>query len=71
MDTYMDTKKASLKPWLYQYGGIISPLPRLSAGASGMGVNVTSPEPDAVVRKVPILIRINGKIYPSMILENV
>ena len=36
-----------------------------------MGVNVTSPEPDAVVRKVPILIRINGKIYPSMILENV
>ena len=36
-----------------------------------MGVNVTSPEPDAVVRKMPVLIRINGKIYPSMILENV
>jgi len=64
-------EKGNVKPWLYQYGGIISPLPRLSAGASGMGVNVTSPEPDAVVRKVPILIRINGKIYPSMILENV
>ena len=36
-----------------------------------MGVNVTSPEPDAVVRKMPVLIRIGNKIYPSMILENV
>ena len=42
-----------------------------SVGVAGMGVNVTSPEPDAVVRKMPVLIRINGKIYPSMLLENV
>ncbi len=64
-------EKGNVKPWLYQYGGIVSPHPKVSAGASGMGVNVTSPEPDAVVRKMPVLIRINGKIYPSMILENV
>jgi len=56
---------------LYEYAGIVSPHPKVSAGVSGMGVNVTSPEPDAVVRKMPVLIRINGKIYPSMILENV
>ena len=64
-------EKGNVKPWLYEYGGIVSPYPKVSAGASGMGVNVTSPEPDAVVRKMPVLIRINGKIYPSMILENV
>ena len=64
-------EKGNVKPWLYEYAGIVSPHPKVSAGVSGMGVNVTSPEPDAVVRKMPVLIRINGKIYPSMILENV
>ena len=64
-------EKGNVKPWLYEYGGIVSPHPKVSAGATGMGVNVTSPEPDAVVRKMPMLIRINGKIYPSMVLENV
>ncbi len=64
-------EKGNVKPWLYEYGGIVSPHPKVSAGATGMGVNVTSPEPDSVVRKMPVLIRINGKIYPSMILENV
>ena len=64
-------EKGNVKPWLYEYLGIVSPTRKISAGVSGMGVNVTSPEPDAVVRKMPVLIRINGKIYPSMILENV
>ena len=64
-------EKGNVKPWLYEYGGIVSPHSKVSAGSSGMGVNVTSPEPDAVVRKMPVLIRINGKIYPSMLLENV
>jgi adenylate cyclase len=64
-------EKGNVKPWLYEYEGIVSPTQKISAGVSGMGVNVTSPEPDAVVRKMPVLIRINGKIYPSMLLENV
>ena len=64
-------EKGNVKPWLYEFGGIVAPHPKVSAGATGMGVNVTSPEPDAVVRKMPVLIRIKGKLYPSMILENV
>ena len=64
-------EKGNVKPWLYEYAGIVSPHAKVSAGATGIGVNVTSPEPDAVVRKMPVLIRINGKIYPSMILENI
>ena len=64
-------EKGNVKPWLYEYQGIVSPTQKISVGVAGMGVNVTSPEPDAVVRKMPVLIRINGKIYPSMLLENV
>ena len=64
-------EKGIVQPWLYEFEGIVSPTARVSAGATGMGVNVTSPEPDAVVRKMPVLIHVNGKIYPSMILENV
>ena len=64
-------EKGDVKPWLYAYQGIVAPTQKISAGVSGMGVNVTSPEPDAVVRKMPVLIRIGNKIYPSMLLENV
>ena len=64
-------EKGNAKQWLYSYQGIVSPTQRISAGVSGMGVNVTSPEPDAVVRKMPVLITIGNKIYPSMLLENV
>jgi adenylate cyclase len=64
-------EKGDVKPWLYEYAGIVSPTQKISAGVTGMGVNVTSPEPDAVVRKMPVLIRIANKIYPSMLLENV
>ena len=64
-------EKGNVKPWLYEYQGIVAPTQKISVGVAGMGVNVTSPEPDAVVRKMPVLIRINGKLYPSMLLENV
>ena len=64
-------EKGNVKPWLYNYQGIVAPTQKISAGVAGIGVNVTSPEPDAVVRKIPVLIRISGKIYPSMLLENV
>ncbi len=65
-------EKGVVKPWLWNYPGIVSPIGRVSAGAVGVGVNVTAPEPDGVVRKVPMLIVVNDKkIYPSMILENV
>ena len=64
-------EKGNVKPWLYEYQGIVPPTQKVGAGSTGMGVNVTSPEPDAVVRKMPMLIRVHNKIYPSMILENV
>ena len=64
-------QKGEVLPWLYEYNGIVPPLTQLTVGAKGLGVNVTSPEPDAVVRKMPVLIRVGEKIYPSMLLENI
>ncbi len=64
-------QKGVVLPWLYEYNGIVPPLTQLTVGALGIGVNVTSPEPDAVVRKMPVLIRVGEKIYPSMLLENI
>ena len=64
-------EKGNVLPWLWNYPGVVAPLPKLASGTAGIGVNVTSPEPDAVVRKMPVLIAVGNKIYPSMILENV
>ena len=64
-------QKGEVLPWLYEYNGIVPPLTQLTVGAKGLGVNVTSPEPDALVRKMPVLIRVGEKIYPSMLLENI
>ena len=64
-------KKGNVVPWLWNYAGIVPPLSVLTVGVAGTGVNVTAPEPDSIVRKMPILIAIGEKIYPSMLIENV
>ena len=64
-------KKGNVEPWLWNYAGIVPPLTKLTVGVAGSGVNVTAPEPDSVVRKMPILITVGNKIYPSMLIENV
>jgi adenylate cyclase len=64
-------KKGNVESWLWNYAGIVPPLAMLESGVAGSGVNVTAPEPDSVVRKMPILITVGNKIYPSMLIENV
>ena len=64
-------KKGNVEPWLWNYAGIVPPLTKLTVGVAGSGVNVTAPEPDSVVRKMPVLITVGNKIYPSMLIENV
>jgi len=64
-------QKGDALPWLYSYPGLVVPNNKVAAGANAIGVMVTAPEPDAVVRKMPMLIRVGDKVYPNMILENV
>ena len=64
-------QKGDALPWLYNVRRHSTSTQKVAAGSTAIGVNVTSPEPDAVVRKMPMLIRVGDKVYPNMILENV
>ena len=55
--------------WLYRYSGAIGPLPEFAEAAFGVGMLIVSPEADGVVRRVPLVVDINGEIYPSMSME--
>jgi len=53
-------------PVAYSYGGNI---PVLQDAASGAGFATVDLDPDGVLRRVPMLYRYNGQIYPSLALE--
>jgi len=55
--------------WLFNWRGAISPLPSFAASADGVGLLATIPEPDGVVRRLPMLARIGSDLYPSIVLE--
>ena len=55
--------------WLYRYPGILRQLPLLSVVAEGKGLINSSTEIDGVVRRVPLVVGSQGKIYPSFALE--
>ena len=54
-------------PWLYQYPGII----RSHINAEGVGLINSSPEADGVVRRLPLVVGSNDKLFPSFSLEMV
>lgn len=47
----------------------VANLPLLSKNAAGSGFNNWIPEHDQIIRKLPLLININGTVYPSIALE--
>jgi adenylate cyclase len=51
--------------WLYRYPGIL----RQEHLSAGVGLINTSPEIDGVVRRIPLAVGSQGKIYPSFALE--
>ena len=51
--------------WLYNYPGIL----RSELQAYGVGLISTSPELDGVVRRLPLVVASEDKIYPSFSLE--
>jgi adenylate cyclase len=51
------------------YPGIIANIPSVEAAAAGVGVTNTLPEIDGVVRRMPMVVAVNGKLYPSLAME--
>ena len=57
--------------FLYEWPGMVGPLPELAQCASGVGVINTAPEIDGVTRRVPLLMKIGEEVYPNMAIETI
>jgi adenylate cyclase len=51
------------------YPGLIANVSLLEQNAAGVGIVSTLPEVDGVNRRVPLVITVDGKIYPSLAME--
>ena len=56
-------------PWLYQYPGILPTAPTLEAKAQGLGLVTATPEIDGVTRRIPLVVNVESKLYPTFALE--
>src|SRR6056300_1230669 len=56
-------------PYLYEWDGMLGPIPLLGDNAPGVGVVNTTPEIDGVVRRVPLIMRIGEETYPAIAVE--
>ena len=54
---------------LFTYPGMLGPLTSLAEVVDGVGVISTAPEVDGVVRRVPLLINVQGDLYPNIAIE--
>jgi len=51
------------------YPGIIANIPAVESAAVGVGITNTLPEIDGVVRRMPMVVAHNGRLYPSLAME--
>ncbi|CAB4129219.1 CHD domain containing protein [uncultured Caudovirales phage] len=51
------------------YPGIIANIPGVESAAAGVGITNTLPEVDGVVRRMPLVVAYDGKLYPSLAME--
>ena len=57
--------------FLFEWPGMLGPLPELAQCTQGVGVINTAPEIDGVVRRVPLLMKIGEEVYPNMAIETI
>ena len=51
------------------YPGLIANIPGVETAAAGVGITNTFPEVDGVVRRMPLVIAYDGRLYPSLAME--
>lgn len=54
---------------IVQYPGLIANVPLLENSAAGVGITGTLPEVDGVNRRMPLIVTVDGKLYPALSLE--
>ncbi len=55
--------------YMFEWPGMLGPIPLLGEKASGVGVVNTVPEVDGVVRRIPLIMKIGDDTYPAMAIE--
>ena len=60
---------APWQPWVYNYEGAVGPIESLAKSAIGVGMMLIAPEGDGVVRRMPLVVQIDGQLYPSLSME--
>jgi adenylate cyclase len=56
-------------PFLDSYPGIVRNVPELENAAGGLGMVTIRPDIDGVVRKLPLIVKADGRVLPSLALE--
>jgi adenylate cyclase len=54
---------------IINYPGLIANIPELEKNAAGIGTTNTLPEVDGVNRRLPLVVTVDGNIYPSIAME--
>ena len=57
------------QPWVYNYEGAVGPIESFAKSAIGVGMMLVAPEGDGVVRRMPLVVQIDGQLYPSLSME--
>lgn len=56
-------------PWLFEWPGMLGPIPAFGEVAGGVGVINTAPEIDGVIRRVPLIVKVGTETYPNIAVE--
>lgn len=54
---------------IVRYPGMIANIPSLENSAVGVGTTNTFPEIDGVNRRLPLIVSVDGKLYPNLVME--
>ena len=55
--------------FLFEWPGMVGPIPIIGDNAAGVGTTNTAPEIDGVVRRMPLLMKIGNDVYPNIAIE--
>lgn len=58
-----------IDPYVIKYPGLINNITAIENSAVGVGVVNTLPEIDGVTRRLPMLVSVDGKLWPNLALE--
>ena len=61
--------KAGAEPRFYEFPGLLRNVPVLEKVAAGRGLLTIVPERDGIVRRVPMMLRAQGQMMPSLSME--